>query len=179
MASDPRPALVLAGRLEAIPLADLLQVLAAGGQDGVLTVQDDESAAIGEIELRGGRVVRAAVSVAGERIGSILVRSRAAEPERVGEALRRQSAAAPRRPLGELLVEMGALEPRLLARSLSEQIAQHTAVIMGWRGGVFRFRLVPAGEPQACGRPWAVAIEPHELVLEAARLADEAAALPA
>lgn len=177
MAIDPRPALVLAGRLEAIPLPDLLQVLAAGGQAGVLTIQDDESGAVGEIELRHGKVLRASVEPAGEPIGSILVRSRAVSPARVGEALLRQTGVAPWRPLGELLVEMGALEPRLLERSLSKQIAQNTAVILGWRGGVFRFRRAAGDDARGSERGRsAVALEPHELVLEAARLSDEARA---
>jgi hypothetical protein len=176
MSPDSGSALVFAGRLEAIPLADLLQVIAAGRRGGVLWVQDEVSGAAGEIELHDGRVVGARVSAAAETLGSILVRRRAVAPERVGEALRRQSAAARWKPLGQLLVEMGELEPGALRRGLSEQIAQNTSTIMGWQRGVFRFRV-----HDGCGarpRPEAheVALEPHELVLEAARLADEAAA---
>ena len=176
MSPGSGPALVFAGRLEAIPLADLLQVIAAGRRGGVLWVQDEASGAAGEIEIRNGRVIGARVTAAAETLGSILVRRRAVAPERIGEALRRQSSAAPWKPLGQLLVEMGELEPGALRRSLSEQIAQNTAAILGWRRGVFRFRV-----HEGCGarpRPETleVALEPHELVLEAARLADEAAA---
>lgn len=176
MSSDSGPALVFAGRLEAIPLADLLQVIAAGRRGGVLAVQDEGSGATGEIELRGGRVVGARVSAAGEALGAILVRRRAVAPERVGEALRRQSAAAPWQPLGQLLLEMGELEAGALRQGLSEQIAQNTATIMGWTRGVFRFRVRDADGPRAGSRAIEVALEPHELVLEAARLADEASA---
>ena len=45
---------------------------------------------------------------------------------------------------------------------------------MGWRRGVFRFRIHEARGSRA--EALEVALEPHELVLEAARLADEAAA---
>jgi hypothetical protein len=169
-------ALVFAGRLEAIPLADLLQVVAAGRNSGVLWVQDEASGATGEIELRHGRVVGARVSAAAETLGAILVRRCEVRPERVGEALRRQSAAARWKPLGQLLVEMGELEPAALRRGLSEQIAQNTATIMGWPRGVFRFRVPEEEPPDARAALHAVALEPHELVLEAARRADEAAA---
>jgi len=167
-------ALVFAGRLEAIPLADLLQVIAAGRRGGVLCVQDEASGAAGEIELRDGRVVAARVSAAAETLGSILVRRRAVSEDRVVAALRRQSAAARWKPLGQLLLEMGDLEPGALKSGLSEQIAQNTATIMGWRRGVFRFRIHEASGSRT--EALEVALEPHELVLEAARLADEAAA---
>ena len=176
MSPDSGPALVFAGRLEAIPLADLLPVIAAGRRGGVLWVQDEASGAAGEIELRDGRIVGARVSAAGEALGSILVRRRAVSEDRVGEALRRQSAAAQWKPLGQLLLEMGDLEPGALKGGLSEQIAQNTATIIGWRRGVFRFRVHAASDSGARCGALEVALEPHELVLEAARLADEAAA---
>jgi len=168
-------ALVFAGRLEAIPLADLLQVIAAWRNSGVLWVQNEASGATGEIELRDGRVVGARVSAA-ETLGAILVRRCEVRPERVGEALRHQSAAARWKPLGQLLIEMGELEPAALRRGLSEQIAQNTATIMGWPRGVFRFRVHEDEPPAARAAAHAVALELHALVLEAARLADEAAA---
>lgn len=168
-------ALVFAGRLEAIPLADLLQVVAAGRSTGVLQVQDEATGAVGQIELERGRIVGARVASA-ETLGAILVRRRAVRPERVGEALRRQSAAAAWKPLGQLLVEMGELEPGALRLGLSEQIAQNTATIMGWPRGVFRFRVHEPSPSPVRTADHAVALDPHELVLEAARLADEAAA---
>ncbi len=176
MSPDSGHALVFAGRLEAIPLADLLQVIAAGRRGGVLWVQDEQTGASGEIELHDGRVVGASLSATAEPLGSILVRRRAVTPDRVGEALRRQSAAAPWKPLGQLLLEMGELEPGALRRGLSELIAQNTATIMGWRSGVFRFRVHDGDAGRLGSRAIEVALEPHELVLEAARLADEAAA---
>jgi hypothetical protein len=173
MSADLRPALVLAGRLEAIPLADVLQLVAAGRRDGVLRVEDEATGALGEIVLRGGKVVDARVSSAGEPLGAILVRRCAVSPDRVGEALRRQSAAAPWKPLGQLLLEMGELEPGTLQCGLAEQLARHTATILGFARGVFRFHLDPGPLRAEARRGVPVAIEPHALVLEAARLADE------
>ncbi|UCF67535.1 MAG: DUF4388 domain-containing protein [Acidobacteriota bacterium] len=162
--------LVLSGRLEAISLADALQVIAASGQDGVLIVEREMPPERGELELRGGRVARARVTPSSETLGAILLRRYAVEAEELHEGLRRQAAAAAWRPLGEVLVEMQALAPVLLAEALSEQMKAHTTRMLGWGRGIFRFRTVSSRLPHADAQ---IAIDPQLLLLEAARRADE------
>src|SRR5262245_58194695 len=57
----------------------------------------------------------------GAKLGEILVRSGRCTVENVQLALLRQKD-APGRRLGEILVEMKALEPEILARTLAEQL---------------------------------------------------------
>ncbi len=173
----PGPQLVLAGRLETIPLADVLQLLAASGRDGVLVVEHEDPPEHGEIELAGGRVVRAEVRHLSEKIGTLLLRRRKLDPDALGEALRRQSAACAWKPIGTVLLEMGAIEPGALAEALVDQINEHAAVLMTWDRGVFRFRVPTGAEAERrSGRGLVgVGIDARELLLEAARRCDEAA----
>lgn len=171
MAAAPGPGLVLAGRLEAIGLGDVLQVLAAARRDGVLTVERDDPPGWGEIELSGGRVVRAEVSHLPGRVGGALLRRRTVDPDTLGEALRRQSAGHGWKPLGAVLVEMGAVEGAELADALRDQIGEHARVMLTWERGVFRFR---SGLRQAAEAPAGIGLDPREVLFEAARRADEA-----
>ncbi len=168
------PSLVLAGRLEAISLPDVLQVLAASRRDGVLRIEREDPPEIGEIELAAGRIIRASVTHAGQPLGELLVRRRSLEPRILGEALRRQSAAVPWKALGTVLLEMGVIEPGTLAEGLAEQISDTISQIMAWGRGVFRFRTgaeaVTSGDlPARLG----VALDTQQLLLDAARRWDE------
>ncbi len=165
------PSLVLAGRLEAFSLADVLQLLASGRRTGVLAVEREEPPERAEIELVEGRVIRAERSGAPDRVGALLLGRGRLRPDQLGAALQRRAAAA--RPLESVLLEMEAVEPGELAEALVEQIEETVAAVLSWNGGVFRFRgnLAPGpAEP----RPLAgVALETQEILLEAARRLDE------
>ncbi len=172
--TSAQPSLVLAGRIEAIPLGDILQVLAEARRDGVLAIEREDPPERGEIELCGGRVVRADVSHVPESIGATLVRRRLLDPDALGEALRRQAAAHAWRPLASVLLEMDATDPGALAEALVEEIGENTARLLAWDRGVFRFR-VHAGPGRGVAWPLAgVAVEARELLLMAAQRHDEA-----
>ncbi len=170
MRARPCPTLVLAGRLEAVPLGDMLQVLAAARRDGVLTVERDDPPQWGEIELAGGRVVRAEVSDLPAQVGGALLRHRAIDPDVLGEALRRQSAAQRWKTLGAVLLEMGAVDRTALTEALLDQIGAHAGVMLTWTEGVFRFRSLvgPAAGSGVCS-----GLDPREVLFNAARLHDE------
>lgn len=169
--------LLLSGRLEAIPLPDVLQVLAAAGRDGVLVAERDDPPERGEIELVCGRIVRATVSLVPRRLGAVLVTRGTLSAEALDAALRRQSAAAAWKPLGAVLMEMGAVDPEELTHCLEEQIEIHAARILAWNRGVFRFRGWGAQEATGLAHEIGVALDPHELVLETVRRWDEAQAI--
>jgi len=170
------PSLVLAGRLEAFSLADVLQLLAAGRRTGILAVEREEPPERAEIELVDGRVIRAERSGAPDRVGTLLLGRGRLRPEQLGAALERRAVAS--RPLESVLLEMEAVEPGDLAEALVEQIEETVAAVLAWGEGVFRFRgaLAPgAGDP----RPLAgVALDTQEILLEAARRLDEWGARP-
>lgn len=168
---DAVPALVLAGRLEAVSLASVLQILAAGEATGVLCIERDHPPEKAEIAMARGRIIRAVRTPAAERLGATLVRRRAVPAAAVGEALKRQSAAPAWRPLGEVLVEMGAVDEGTLALALADQMERVTASVLAWERGVFRFRR--AGGRSLAGAGTTVALEAGQLLMRAARHADE------
>ncbi|GAB4375815.1 MAG: hypothetical protein Kow0062_15290 [Acidobacteriota bacterium] len=168
--------LLLSGRIEAVPLAEVLQLVAGSGHDGVLCVEAEEPPARGEIEIVGGRIVRADVASRPQPLGAVLLRRGAVSEGALTRALERQSSAAPWRPLGELLLEMEAVDVGELAAGLAEQIETRAAEILGWSRGVFRYRTWGATRRTGLACEVGVALEPHELLLESARLADENAA---
>jgi hypothetical protein len=166
------PSLALAGRLEAIPLADVLQVLATSEHDGVLDLEREDPPERAEIELVRGRVVRAELAHLPDRIGVTLLRRNLLHPDHLGEALHRQSAGYSWKPLGTVLLEMGVVEPGALAEAFAEQIGEQMAALLTWNRGVFRFRITPRSEI-APSRVVGVALDTRELLLDAARRCDE------
>lgn len=176
METRSAPSLLLSGRLEAIPLADVVQVLAHAGRDGVLVAESEDPRARGEIELIQGRVVRAEAKPAPRRLGTILVHRGTVDIDTLDRALLRQSSAAPWKPIGTVLLEMGALDAQELARGLEEQIEAAVAEILAWNRGVFRFRGWGAEERTGLAHEVGVALDAHELVLESVRRWDEASA---
>ncbi|MDQ7006890.1 MAG: DUF4388 domain-containing protein [Acidobacteriota bacterium] len=174
MSPNPtHPSLAFAGRLEAIGLAEVLQILGATRRSGILQVEQEEPPERGEIEMEDGRIVRAALSPAPERLGAVLLRRRAVDPQILGQALERQAAVAPWKPLGTVLLEMGALEPGDLAQGLAEQIEEAVAVILSWKSGVFRFRTPAPTRPRPEQTVLGVALDTQQILLEAARRWDE------
>ncbi len=169
------PSLLLAGRLEAISLPDVLQILAVSRRSGVLRVDCEELFDVGEIEISEGRIVRADVKHGPERLGTVLVRRQSLEPRVLGEALKKQSAAARWKALGTVLLEMEAIGPGELAEGLVEQIETAISVMVSWKSGVFRFRS-PRETPQRGGAGLlGVSLDTQEILLEAARRWDETA----
>ncbi|MBP7147129.1 MAG: DUF4388 domain-containing protein [Acidobacteria bacterium] len=173
MPTPANPTLLMSGRLEAIPLGDVLQVLAAAGRDGVLSIERDDPAEQAEIELAGGKIVRAEIQQVSERTGSMLLRRQALDPAALADALRVQSTAEAWWPLGDILLRLGAVDPPQLAQVLRTQIEQNVAVMLAWEQGVFRFRALPQGEGATAERELGVALDPRDLLLDAARMWDE------
>ncbi len=175
MREKTRPTLLLSGRIEAVPLAEVLQLVAGAGRDGVLCVESEAPPGRGEIELVSGRIVRADIASRHAPLGKLLVRRGAVTEGALARALARQSSAARWRPLGELLLEMKAVDVGDLAAGLAEQIEARAAEILGWTRGVFRFRTWGCLPRTALTHEVGVALDPHEVLLESARLIDEAA----
>lgn len=171
--SSQIPSLVLAGRLEAISLADIVQILSTARRDGMLTVEREDPPERGEIQFSAGRVVGAEIVGAADRVGSALLRRQALHPDLLGEAVRRQSTALTFKPLGTVLFEMGAVDVAVLAEVIAEEIEGKISEILAWTEGVFRFRVVQDDVTRATNGPFGVALDPHTLLLEAARRWDE------
>ncbi|MFN7965260.1 MAG: DUF4388 domain-containing protein [Acidobacteriota bacterium] len=172
--SSTIPTLVLAGRLEAIALADIVQILSAARRDGVLTIEREDPPEQGAIRFSAGRVVGAEIAGSTDRVGSALLRRRVLDPDLLGEAVRRQSNGLAFKPLGTVLLEMGAIEMDVLAQVLAEEIEAKVSEILTWNEGVFRFRVAHDELSRSTDSSFGVALDPQSLLLEAARRWDEA-----
>jgi len=138
----------LAGRVEHVSLADVLQMLAAQQQTGTLEVRSEDL--VVAIGLSRGRVDLAlgeGRACAGTRLGRILVEEGAVSRAQIDEALAAQrSLIADRRDrddpalrLGTLLVEGGAVTKDELTRALGRQTTELVAVALRAARGTFRF----------------------------------------
>src|SRR5215212_9260238 len=94
----------LAGKLEDVPLADVMQFIHLGRRTGTLSLQRGAEQA--EITFHKGAIVGAR-SAASRRIGELLVEEGILQPAALAEALRQQAAAPGRQTLGQLLLSRG------------------------------------------------------------------------
>jgi hypothetical protein len=152
------------GTLEDLPFPDLLQALATGRKSGRLTLSSRQG--YGILLLREGRIVYAASNAARETLGRLLVSRRLLSEVALQEALEAQHRPKEKRRLGEVLLAQGWISQESLSDVLRQQVEGVLSELMHWPGGFFKFEPldVPA---QAAG-------EPEGLMLEAARLLDEA-----
>jgi len=130
----------LAGRLEKYDFADLLQLLAASGKSGKLTLT--EYGGQGVIVLRQGKIIYAASSTAREALGNMLLWKDLINEEQLKEGLEAQRNSEEERRLGTLLVEMGFLRQEDLEQVIAAQIGNVVSELMGWHTGFFRFEEV-------------------------------------
>jgi hypothetical protein len=153
----------IAGRLEATPLADVVNVLSMGAQSGVLRVRkgalSDPQHPEGMVAFSEGNVVYAAAP--GRRsLGEILLHRKAVEPHQLARAVVLARKTRPPRSLGEVLVEMGALTEPLLKEAILAQIRQALSELASWRAGDYEF------QPGTPDRVDQIAVKPAEVLAE-------------
>jgi hypothetical protein len=127
----------LFGRLEDLPLPQVLQILSVNRMSGKLTVTRQDSR--GTVVLSEGKVIFATTNTARETIGSLLLMKRLVSVSRLTEALEIQGSSPEERRLGSILIEMGAIDPAILHQVVHEQFARVLGELFGWRSGYLRF----------------------------------------
>ncbi|MFK7988730.1 MAG: DUF4388 domain-containing protein [Sandaracinaceae bacterium] len=132
--------LALNGRLEHIPLGDVLQLLTQQRQTGVLEVdkQPSQSGRTVSICLREGQVDLALGRVdEGSRLGRYLLREELVDPEDLERLMAR---ATPERGLlGARLVKLGYISPSELRGLLKTQTSERIYEALRWSRGAYRF----------------------------------------
>lgn len=126
----------LHGNLDQFKLVDLLQILSWGRKTGKLVLGCREGTAI--VVLRDGRIVYASASTFRQTLGSLLICRGLIRDSTLAEALDQQRQSTDLR-LGEVLVEMGALERGQIDTVVAEQIGAVISELAGWKSGSFRF----------------------------------------
>lgn len=162
----------LVGRLEDLALPDIFQIISLSKKTGTLVVKG--KAGTGMVVFRNGQVIQAATDLPQQGVGEFLVEggvlSRAALEEAL-EAQRRE----PSRPLGQILLQMEKVTPRLLEQVLRRQIEETVFQLLGWQDGFFDFALGEMGSPEMGMTELYLepGISPEYLIMEATRLQDE------
>jgi hypothetical protein len=127
--SSERPRCVVVGDLAAFPIADFIAFVHQSRLSGVLTVC--AGGAERSVAFEDGEVRTAHSTVAGERIGEVVVRLGFASEAQLAEAT-----AAPG-PLGKALVDRGVLKPNDLYKCLHEQVMAVFHSILLSKSGTF------------------------------------------
>ncbi|MFN8092872.1 MAG: DUF4388 domain-containing protein [Vicinamibacteria bacterium] len=135
----------LAGRLETLDLAGILQTLAVGSATGRLTLTRLDSHAV--LVLRRGRVEYVAGGASSEPLASRLLRSGLVGEADLLEALRRQHDGDSPRRLADVVVGMGLLAAGTVQSVVRSHIQDLVTELLTWKTGFFRFE--PAASPDA------------------------------
>jgi Domain of unknown function (DUF4388) len=160
------------GRLGALGIHDVFQLLDVGRRSGVLQIESEARGNRGAVGFAAGRVVSATIRSNPHRLGDLLVRSGRIDAETLVQAQARQTAGDGRR-LGEILVALGAVSAEEISRQMRLQIEAVVFELLSWQEGRFHFVEGAVAEGPAAELPLGV----DALLLEGARRLDEWAAL--
>jgi Domain of unknown function (DUF4388) len=157
----------LEGRLEDLGLSDIFQIITLSKRSGVLTLIRKEGT--GRLVFTQGQVIYA-TSDTRSRLGYTLVRKGIITNEDLEYALRIQKGRGSMKPIGTLLLEMGAIDQEALEREIREHIVLIVKDLLGWSTGSFHFELGPIMEDEVVLK---TGLNTEFLLLEGARLQDE------
>lgn len=127
------------GRLEDLGVADIFQVLSLGKRTGKLTLTRRKEQAL--VVFLDGGIVYCNTNTVHEALGSILVNRRLIDEGTLLAALEKQQQGNDR-PLGSILVGMGAISRQALHSVVYEQVKTVLGELLSWESGVFQFEPV-------------------------------------
>jgi uncharacterized protein DUF4388 len=167
---------VLEGRLEDVPLADIVQVLQVGAKSGALVLRrgDGQTAVLA---FRGGSVIQAMSTESYQSLGDRLVASAAIKRADLQEALDYMTR-FPGMRVGDALVELGYVSRAGIEDEVATQMAETIERLMTWTDTAFEFQVgfvaLPRGLPAlALDLLHEKGVEPRRLLLEASLLKDK------
>jgi hypothetical protein len=167
---------VLEGRLEDVPLADIVQVLQVGAKSGALLLRrGDEQTAV--IAFRGGTVIQALSTESYQSLGDRLIASAAIKRADLQEALDYMTR-FPGMRVGDALVELGCVSRETIEDEVAAQMAETIERLMTWTDTGFEFQVgfvsLPEGLPAlALDLLHEKGVEPRRLLLEASLVKDK------
>ncbi|MGE5717101.1 MAG: DUF4388 domain-containing protein [Acidobacteriota bacterium] len=167
---------VLEGRLEDVPLADIVQVLQVGAKSGALVLRrSDGQTAV--LAFRGGAVIQAMSTESYQSLGDRLLASTAIKKSDLQEALDYMTR-FPGMRVGDALVELGTLTRARIEDEVAAQMAETIERLMTWTDTEFEFQVgfvsLPRGLPAlALDLLHEKGVEPRRLLLEASLLKDK------
>ena len=128
----------LVGRLENLPLVELLHVLSMFRKSGELTISRDDD--VGIFLLNQGKLYHAANGLSAPSVGEVLLSRNVISQETLDAALATQRLAPKRKKIGTILVEMNAVTRDTLHTVLRDQLQRIAKDFIGWDSGFFSFK---------------------------------------
>src|SRR5512143_2724627 len=128
----------LAGRLEDLALPDIFQIISLSKKTGTLIVRSRKGT--GVVVFKGGQVIQAASDSIRDSLGNILVSQGMVTETSLSRALALQKGES-EKPLGMILVEMGAVLAQTLETVVRKQIEEIIYDLLAWEEGFFNFEL--------------------------------------
>ncbi len=162
----------LRGNIIDFPLTEIVQIIGTNRQTGTL-VLDGEISKL-SISFRDGKPVPAGSANNREKIGELLLKNNELDRRDVIDAMliqKRQSDKGNNKRIGNILVEMGIVSPRIINKYLSDQIVESLYDILSEKNGTFEFS--PEGtNPE---NDDSIALDIEELILQGLQQIDDRA----
>jgi hypothetical protein len=158
------------GPLRELGLHDVFQLLDLSRKTGALRIVSHLRNNEGLVAFEGGMIVYAEIRSNPHRIGEMLLRAGKITDADLEMARATQLKETGRRRLGRILVDMGVLSERELARQLQAHIEEVVFELLSWQEGFFSFSEGPlTGVPEEAR----VRIRTESVLMEGARRIDE------
>jgi len=162
--------MAIEGPLRELGLHDVFQLLDLSRKTGVMRVTSHLRNNEGMVAFDGGAIVYAEIRSNPWRIGELLVRAGRITEADVERARAVQEKEKGARRLGQVLVSMGVLSQRDLARHVEFQVGEVVFELLSWQEGFFSFAEGPlTGIPADA----MVRIRTESVLMEGARRIDE------
>jgi Domain of unknown function (DUF4388) len=158
----------LRGNLAAFGPISILQLINLQSSTGELTFESGVNTA--RVYFDGGSVTFAEIANRKVKLGEYLVSQKLVAREHLDRALDMKD---DRRRLGEILVEIGAIDGKTLRRAIEEQIKEVMYELVRWKSG--RFRFTSGRRPKAQDVFIDIALD--HLILEGLKRLDEEGAV--
>jgi hypothetical protein len=148
--------MLIVGKIEDVPVVDVLSMLHLSGRSGDLTLETAAGSA--RFTFRQGAITSASCPSLGRTIGQVLTERAGISSDTVGRALTLQNES--KQPLGKILLELGVVTRPVLYDAVTALISEVVRETSQWVSGGFRFdvRTSPALDD--------VAFVPDEIALE-------------
>ncbi len=161
--------MAIEGPLKELHIHDVFQLLDLGRKTGVLCVTSELRQNSGMVYFERGAVVAAEIRSNPHPLGTLLLRSGKIDEADLARARGLQGAGDGRR-LGDILVDLNAVNRRELERLVRQQVQEVIFELMNWSEGYFSFE--ETAGPRATTEA-SVRIPTESLLMEAARRIDE------
>jgi len=128
----------LVGRLEDLALPDIFQIISLSKKTGTLIVRSRKGT--GMVVFKDGQVIQAASDSIRDSLGNIMVSQGMLTEAALSQALSTQHRETDK-PLGMILVEMGAVGAQTVEGVVRKQIEEIIYDLLAWEEGFFNFEL--------------------------------------